>query len=243
MSVLEYVNIANKYVKGNKLIMEIVNVMDLFKGWMEEEKRQRPIVVNIRGCNGAGKSTIPIQMAQDGSILLSWFSNRKERAFATYFPKYNTVALGTYLNKTGGLDTYPNNETTRKALELLWLSPFDIIMEGVIASTIKSTYAELFHRFLDRRDIPRRELAIVSIVPPVQVCLDRIQLRNGGIPIKTQAVISKWHTVNRNVEFFAEEGFNSVRVDNSDVELDDTLNWFNNILTDCVGRGFNVTNR
>lgn len=214
-----------------------VHITDILASWSGETVGAAPILLNIRGCNGAGKSTIPMSMLDDPNLfLLTWYYNNKEIPFATVFPSYNCVAMGTYMNKTGGLDTYRTNAMTRQSLELLWNSPYNILMEGVIASTIKSTYSKLFRDFTERKDLLKREIIIASLVPPVEVCLERVQKRNGGKPVKTEQIVSKWNTVNRNVEYFKDEGFTSLRLDNSKITKDETLEWFNSQLLSQIGR-------
>lgn len=196
-----------------------------------------PILVNIRGCNGAGKSTAPLMLMDDPDLyLLTWFWEDMIRPFATVFPSYNCIAMGTYFNKTGGLDTYRNNEQTRVALELLWNLPYNIIMEGVISSTVYSTYAALFKEFLESPKLSKsRELVIANLLPPVEVCLERIQIRNGGKEINEKAVVGKWETVNKNATKFADDGFNSLKLDNSEIIKEDTLEWWNGKIEEAAG--------
>ncbi len=176
------------------------------------------MIVNIRGCNGAGKSTIPMSMMELDRkfevIQLGVGKTGKPCAPAiTVFHKLKWVALGTYFNKTGGMDTYSTNLDTRKALRyaLEHYPNYDIVMEGVIASTIKSTYAKLFRELEEEG----HQVLIMSFVPPLEVCLKRIQQRNGGKPIKEELVASKWRSVNSGVEYFREEGLTSLRIDTS----------------------------
>lgn len=131
----------------------------------------------------------------------------------TVFHKLKWVALGTYFNKTGGMDTYGNNAETKQALEyaLSQYPDYDIVMEGVIASTIKSTYAELFHTLEDYD----YQVLIMAFVPPLEVCLERIHLRNGGKPINENLVASKWRSVNSGIDYFRNEGFTCLRTDTS----------------------------
>lgn len=178
------------------------------------------LLVNIRGCNGAGKSTIPLSMMNDEKLQVVAVNGDKKSPFITVFPSYEWVALGTYFNKTGGLDTYSNNEMTRKALHYAWTQypGYDVLMEGVIASTIKSTYSDLFHdyeRAVKKRQINPRKIIIMNFLPPVEVCIGRVLDRNGGNPVKEDQIKGKWRTVDRNVSYFKEEGFTSLRVDNS----------------------------
>lgn len=187
------------------------------------------MIVNIRGCNGAGKSTIPMSMMEADPdfevIKLGVSKTGKPCAPAiTVFHKLKWVALGTYFNKTGGMDTYGTNEETKTALfhALTNYPDYDIVMEGVIASTIKSTYAKLFKQLEEYG----HQVLIIAFVPPLEVCLERIQSRNGGKPIKEDLVESKWRSVNTGVDYFRNEGLTCLRIDNSKCSKESMLKNF-----------------
>lgn len=176
------------------------------------------MIVNIRGCNGAGKSTIPMAMMRldpDYEIIKLGVSKTGKpcNPALTIFHKLKWVALGTYLSKTGGMDTYSTQQDTRNALQyaLEHYPDYDIVMEGVIASTIKSTYAELFKSL----EAQGHQVLIMAFVPPLDVCLERIQWRNGGKTIKEDLVASKWRSVNSGVKYFRDEGLTALRIDTS----------------------------
>lgn len=142
----------------------------------------------------------------------------------TVFHKLKWIALGTYLNKTGGMDTYSNNEATITALDysLKMYPDYDVVMEGVIASTIKSTYANLFESL----ELIGHNVLIMSFLPPLDVCLKRIQARNGGKPIKEKLVEGKWRSVASGVGYFKSLGFKSIRVDTSKCSKENMLKNF-----------------
>lgn len=186
------------------------------------------MLVNIRGCNGAGKSTIPMAMMDDSEMFVQELlgSDGKKISALTVFPTYGWVALGTYLNKTGGLDTLKNNEITRMTLyAALDLFPeYDVLMEGIMASTIRSTYIDLFHEIESYyRNV---KVLIMSLLPPVEIAISRVYKRNGGKPIKEDAVRGKWSTVERNAKYFAEAGFDSIRVNSAKVKKSQMLEAF-----------------
>lgn len=85
-----------------------------------------------------------------------------------------------------------------------------------MASTIRSTYIDLFHE-VEQYYGKQLKVLIISLLPPVEVAISRVYSRNGGKPIKEDAVRGKWQTVARNVSAFADAGFTSVRVDSSKV--------------------------
>ena len=187
------------------------------------------MIVNIRGCNGAGKSTVPMSMMElDPEYEIVKLGVGKTgkpcNPALTVFHKLKWVALGTYLNKTGGMDTYGSNEDTRMALRyaLEHYPEYDIVMEGVIASTIKSTYAELFKSL----EAQGHQVLIMAFVPPVKVCLERIQQRNGGKPIKEDLVVSKWRSVISGVKYFRDEGLVAIKINTAKCTKESMLNCF-----------------
>lgn len=187
------------------------------------------MIVNIRGCNGSGKSTIPMLMMELDPeyevIKLGVSKTGKPCSPAlTVFHNIRWVALGTYFNKTGGMDTYGTNADTIKALEyaLKNYPEYDIVMEGVIASTIKSTYANLFVSLQQRG----YKVLIMAFLPPVEICLERIQKRNGGKPIKEELVEGKWRSVNSGVQYFKDAGLDVVKIDTSKCSKNNMLKNF-----------------
>ena len=191
------------------------------------QENQHNKLVNIRGCNGSGKSTIPIKMLENDkySFEVVWNVEGKERVLATVFPQYNFLALGHYHSKCGGMDSIRTTDEIRLSVDLLWNLNFNILMEGVLASTVRQTYIDLFSRLNSEKTI-KRDITIYNILPPLEVCLRRIQSRNGGKPIKEELVASKWKTVSNNVKHFADAGFNSISVSNEDISVETTLDWF-----------------
>lgn len=177
------------------------------------------LLVNLRGCNGSGKSTIPISMMDDPEVYIIQKPYKgKSKKILTVFPNYGWVALGSYLNKTGGLDTFPDNELTKKTLfyALKNFPEYNILMEGVIASTVRSTYINLFEEVECK--YPETKVIILSLLPSLDTCLKRVYERNGGKPIKEEAVENKYKIVRRNVEKFRETGFISIVWNNENTE-------------------------
>lgn len=184
------------------------------------------VLVNIRGCNGAGKSTIPMQMMEADPDYHYHGVGRKENGdpkspYITVFPNLKWVALGHYRAKTGGMDTISTNEEMLEAFRYAWKNypSYDVLMEGVIASTIRSTYIDLFKEYQklsnDRAIDPPRKIIVMNFLPPVEVCIKRVYKRNGGKPVKEDQIEMKWKTVMRNVKYFREAGITALKVDTS----------------------------
>lgn len=187
---------------------------------------QNPMLVNIRGCNGAGKSTVPMMMLQTDPYAFEviWWYNGKIRVVATVFPQYQFVALGKYQTKCGGLDSFKTTQEMKDAADVLWDCNFHILMEGVLASTVRGTYIDLFQELNQRHCY--RNITVFNIVPPLDVCLKRIQQRNGGKPIRAELVDEKRKTVLRNHQHFLAAGLGSKVVSNESVPVADTIDWF-----------------
>ena len=189
----------------------------------------RRTLVNIRGCNGAGKSTIPMSMMDDPEMYVHEIrgSDGKRMSAITVFPTYGWVALGTYFNKTGGMDTLRDNWTTRMTLyaALDGFPEYNVLMEGIMASTIRSTYIDLFQEVQEYYG-DDLTIMIISLLPPVEVAISRVYSRNGGKPINEEAVRGKWETVARNVAAFGEAGFISLKVNSAKVPKEKMLSAF-----------------
>lgn len=204
------------------------DIHEYVKLYLEEFEKSNALhpdlkLVNVRGCNGSGKSTIPLQLLANDRATFLLTEDGKD--VATVFPSFEYIAMGKYRTKTGGLDGYKNGEQTERILGLLCLLPYNILMEGVISSTIFSTYAELFKK-IERDYEPKRKVGIMSLLPPIELVRERLNKRNGGKEIKFDQVESKWRTVNKNVDKFAEAGLISWRADNSGIALEETVSWF-----------------
>ena len=175
-------------------------------------------LINIRGCNGSGKSTIPMSMVDDPEmyVVKRPYKGRDRNVF-TVFPTYGWVVLGSYFNKCGGLDGFVDTAMILKATwyALKKFPDYNIIMEGVIPSTVFSTYANLFQEIQEK--YPERKVIVVNLLPPVEECLKRIQKRNGGKAIKSDLVKNKWTTVAKNADKFTEAGILSLKWDNSEI--------------------------
>lgn len=191
------------------------------------------VLVNIRGCNGAGKSTIPMSMMEESGYHYHGVG-RKENGdpkspYITVFPDLRWVALGHYKAKTGGMDTISTLEETKAALDYAWKNypSYDVLMEGVIASTIRSTYIDLFKEYQKRSKNnainPPRKIIVINFLPPVETCIARVYERNGGKPVKEKQIESKWNTVARNVDYFRAAGITTLKVNTAKVTREEML--------------------
>lgn len=180
------------------------------------------MIVNIRGCNGSGKSSIPQSMLDDPDqyvIEKPW--NGKPLKIAMVFPNYGWVVMGHYLRPTGGMDTLPDNTVCMRKIFWYLLKhypQYNLLMEGVLCCTVLNPYIKLFNEAMEK--YPDRVVYVVSLLPPLQVCLDRIYKRNGGKPIKEADVEKKYNSTIRFIDKFRDAGINSVVWDNTVITND-----------------------
>lgn len=191
----------------------------LTKGLTGVEVNNAPLLVNIRGTNGSGKSTIPISMKDDPDTyeIVKPYKG-KPKKIITVFPNYNWVALGDYSNPTGGLDKFPNKAFIEKVLRyaLKKFPEYNILMEGILPATTYSTYAQMFREVQKEYNV---QPIVYYLMPPVEICIDRIKQRNGGKAFKEQLVREKYRMMERGIEKFKKAGeFPVIVVDNSNMD-------------------------
>lgn len=185
------------------------------------------LLVNIRGTNGSGKSTIPAAMKDDPDMyeVIKPYKG-KPKKILTVFPNYGWVALGSYERQVGGLDRFPNKAFTEKVLKyaLKKYPTYNVLMEGILASTTYSTYAQMFREVQEEFDV---QPVIYYLMPPVQTCIDRIKDRNGGKTFKEDLVVKKYGTMQRGIKKFQQAGeFPLFVVDNSKIDKSFVLEQF-----------------
>lgn len=160
--------------------------------------------INLKGCNGAGKSTIPIRMiAADKQTVLLTMSPEDKKPVATYCPQYQCVILGTYLTACGGCDSLGNTQVVKELLKRLWKKDVHIIFEGVIVGDIKTTFYELLQGF---RKVHARDVSFCFMGTAVSECLLRIQRRNGGKEINETLVKQKYRNSVTHLKFYLSQG-------------------------------------
>lgn len=174
-------------------------------------------VVNIKGCNGSGKSTVVHLMKEtDPDHFVITCDTFGKQVIATAFPKYQWLALGSYHVKCGGCDAMDDTQQVQKVIRMLWLLDWDFLFEGAIVGDIKTTYHNLMiHLNADPR-YPKREAIMMFPNTPFEECLRRIYERNGGKPIKEEMVHDKYTNNRKSREWYLQE--NKVRV--LDLETD-----------------------
>lgn len=149
----------------------------------------------VKGSNGSGKSTVPSYLASsDPDAYVATYDGK---VMLTVCPSYNIICVGKYdKSKSKGVDSLKDTEQMMFAVEITELPEYmayDVIFEGIIPSTILETWMTRLNR-------PSRRLVALFLDTPSEVCLKRVDSRNGGEPFDQSLVIDKWKRVNSHRE-------------------------------------------
>ena len=154
--------------------------------------------VNVRGCNGTGKThllrALVALYAAEAVLHVVKVPAHAEIPVTVVPGKF--VVLGNYTasgaaSTTAGCDRIKTQQAAKDALETLArdIPDVPILFEGVVISTI----------FVPWLEWERKNGGMVwaFLDTPLDVCLSRIQARNGGKPVKTEQIAGKHRTIDR----------------------------------------------
>lgn len=179
--------------------MKVLRVRDLRKTPPGVEH----VIINLKGCNGSGKSTIPQQLIEhDENVVLLTLNKEDPLPIATLCGTSNTIIIGRYFTACGGCDTLIPSQV-QVIIQKLWLRDYNILFEGVIVGDIKSTFYELMKAC---RELSPRQVHFCFMGTHFKECLKRIQKRNGGKEINTEMVRQKYRNALKHLQYYLEMG-------------------------------------
>lgn len=154
------------------------------------------MIVNLRGTNGSGKSTVPhtlIAQSKDArEVNLVGYTTEKgaERFVVGYHLRdLDLCIVGKYATACGGCDGVKTQDLICAAVIAASRVATNVLFEGVIVSTLFSRYLTLAKGF------KKRGFTWAYLDTPLKTCLERIQKRNGGKEIKEDLVASKTRAI------------------------------------------------
>lgn len=164
-------------------------------------------IINVRGCNGSGKTTLLRCLARhpDCVVVVYQVPARGNeippellKIPVTFTPDglaivgdYTPAAAG---STTAGCDRIKTQDAAKAIVKLLTecMPPVRaVLFEGIVVSTIYGPWRDFNLHKLGGRMI------WAFLDTPLDVCLKRIQERNGGKPIKEDQVADKHRTIAR----------------------------------------------
>lgn len=171
------------------------------------------MIINLRGTNGSGKSTVARGLLQSSSdvrmIDLVPYQTKTgaPRHVAGYVvPALDLIVVGSYANECGGCDGIKTQDLIKHSVKLASQTAKHVFFEGVIISTLFSGYLELSKQLRHQADLTvgtdnymnsDRRYIWAYLDTPLATCLQRIYQRNGGKPIKEDLVADKCRSIER----------------------------------------------
>lgn len=185
-------------------------------------------VIQIRGSNGAGKTTIVRQFVQRNNLEIKKISIKGKETYISTNNNGSIVVLGRYDKKTGGCDLYENTEHVLNTM--LWaiinLKPKIIVFEGMIYS-LSYTFASKVSNIVKKYNY---QYLAISLYTNPEVVLERIYKRNGGKAIKENLIFEKIKAVRSSHNKLISNGYNSKIIDTTNIKENEMFK----ILEDCI---------
>lgn len=206
------------------------------------------MIINIRGTNGSGKTHLARQLIGPNPFpidLVEYPSPTKKEPNRVKFVEgwgvpNNFLAIGSYKQGCGGMDTIPSFDLQQQAVKtaVLWNkngrpiggdAPANIVCEGVLASTVAGSWLEFFSKLQStwKGVVPERfQVLIAYLDTPLELCLERITARQIAAKgeareIKVDLVADKIKAINATRAKFDAAGIRTVslRHDNAHDDL------------------------
>lgn len=168
--------------------------------------------INLKGCNGSGKSTVPMQLLASAKTSLYIAAERGDKKpCGVYVPELRTVIIGLYSDaiNCGGCDALGDTQIVKRLLVKLWKRDVHIMFEGVIVGDIRSTFYELMLQF---SEVHHRNASFCFMGTTLRECFGRIQKRNGGKTINRELVRQKYRNSCVQLKWYLEQGIIDCKV-------------------------------
>jgi len=137
------------------------------------------VIIQIRGCNGSGKSTIIRKLLRAYGKNPRWAKINGKRKIVGYRlsrMSQRTYVIGAYETPTGGCDVFP----TVSAVER-WVEHFakkgNVVFEGAMISTLTGRFVALARKMQSRRDCHAHRFIFAVLDTPLHKCRRRIEKR------------------------------------------------------------------
>lgn len=160
------------------------------------------LIINLRGTNGSGKSTAARSMLRHDSLL----PEIREKGSNVTIMGVNcltdgrTILVGPYPEgKTGGCDRVKTFEIMRGAIRRACDMRYPIVIfESVTVSTVFGSWADFCQQ---------EPFWWVYLNTPLDVCIERVKLRNGGKEFDEEMVADKYRAIKATQRKAIDAGF------------------------------------
>lgn len=187
-------------------------------------------IIQIRGSNGAGKTTIVRQFCERNGLKIKSLNINNRETFISTNDEGSIVVLGRYDKKTGGCDLYANTDHVLSTI--MWviinMKPRLIVFEGMIYS-LSFKFATKVANFVKQYNY---EYLALSLYTEPDVVLERIYLRNGGKKINEKLVLDKIKSVSKSHTRLVDNGYNSKLIDTTKTDKNEMYKIIEGVLNE-----------
>lgn len=169
----------------------------------------KPLIINVRGNSGSGKTTVTRAFMDKCTVPESW-DNSSEPDQTYQYKGQHWVVLGRYGNVCGGCDTIKTQAEIVRRIEFYTGHGANIWLEGLILSTIYGTVGEYSEKYGDR-------WVFAYLQPPIEECIRRIKARRRAAgntkPLNELNTRNRVATIERNKQIVLEHNRRVVELD------------------------------
>jgi hypothetical protein len=151
------------------------------------KKLSRPVIFEIRGTNGSGKSTVPFKLQSlDPDAFILKGKSELGQIKITVLPSFRTLVAGDYPTgkAVGGCDRISGSELIEATIvaaagyQEAFPSLFDrILFEGIMTSTSNTRYIRTLKTQLE----DRFDYVVAWCNTPLEICIKRVANRSSGV--------------------------------------------------------------
>lgn len=170
-------------------------------------------IVQVRGANGSGKTTIVKQLlalSNDKELLVWDMGGGKEKIFATVCNDIGWAAIGNYPSDKpmGGCDNFKSMDDVKQAIHDTFIhcpNLYGIVFEGMMITAVKTPF---YNFLMEMQETFHIKPLFVNLQADIETCLTNIAARgtrrSASKPINLKLLASKIDATERYGDWFGE---------------------------------------
>ena len=176
-------------------------------------------VIQIRGCNASGKTTMVKQFIQNSNFEIKEIKVKGIKTYITTNENKSIVILGRYDKKTGGCDLFQNKIHVINTIfyVIANMKPKIIIFEGLIYGLTYKFAAEL----CDNLKKYNYDYTGICLYLEKNTALERLYKRNGGKAVNESYILNKTKSMMASYKKLLSNGYKVKLYDTSKVKEED----------------------
>lgn len=163
------------------------------------------MIINVRGTNGSGKTTIVKKFLKfPNTELFGVLGVKRPEAYKVKIGPRPLFVIGSYQSATGGVDALPLSATELVGLLIKYQKQGHVLFEGVVISTYYGAIGDWLAAH-------RNETLVVFLNTPLNTCLFSIAARSGDAA-RTKNVETKIKSIESARQRMIETGIPTITV-------------------------------